>query len=93
VLLPAISRAVSRASSTEKCTAAVVAHNKIALSFTRVSFDFAAKAAAAAAAMPGTIHVAPRDDIELMNYYATGNIQSGTMDPVQGASPLWDAGT
>ncbi len=35
----------------------------------------------------------PRADVQVMNLYATGNIQSGTMMPVVGAAPLWDAGS
>lgn len=89
----ALSRAAPQLSSTETCKVAAVAHNKVALSFTHASFDFVSRAAAFAASLPGTIHVQPRAEVHLMNYYATGNIQSGTMNPVAGASPLWDAGS
>jgi hypothetical protein len=92
-LVPSLSRLISRIPSNETCKVTAVASNKIALSFTHASFDFVARAAAAAASLPGTIHVHPRANVRLMNYYATGNIQSGTMNPVAGASPLWEAGS
>lgn len=89
----AISRAAAQLSSSETCKVTAVAHNKVALSFAHASFHFVSRAAAFAASLPGTIHVQPRAEVHLMNYYATGNIQSGIMNPVAGASPLWDAGS
>jgi hypothetical protein len=88
----ALTRTLTHLSSTETCKVAVVSNNKIALTFTHASFEFVSRAAAAAATLPSTLHVHPRADVHLMNFYATGNIQSGTMNPVAGASPLWDAG-
>jgi hypothetical protein len=92
-LLPSLTTVLSRLSPTETCAASAVAHNKIALAFSHTSFDFFSAAAATAAALPGTIHVQPRAHVHISNYYATGNIQTGTMNPVPGASPLWSAGS
>jgi hypothetical protein len=85
--------ATTKLSSSETCKVAAVAINKVALTFTHASFDFVSRVAAFAASLPGTIHVQPRADVHLLNYYATGNIQSGTMNPLAGAVPFWDAGS
>jgi hypothetical protein len=87
-----LSSTLSRIPTSESCEVKAVAHNKIAIIFSHPSFDFFSHAAAAAAALPGTIHVELRAKVRPLNYHAAGGIQSGATDPVSAATPLWNAG-